>query len=231
MPRLTPPPEAPGSGRVPTAAGCSPHPRPPLWGNELDSVHLRYEWHESLLCGPRAGLRCGVTPPPSTWPRMNRREQGGGGALGICVRCPGSIPGLGRPGKCTWVSISGALLTLSTCTPPPLYYSPTRHPQWLMVAGVLLTSETKPQLSQELCQPAQEGGGHTPTPTWHGAPRGGPFCRTCHPTQPHLACGLRAVGGDVGRGAQDTESHCQCEKGSHRVLRCAIQALLMFQKS
>lgn len=158
MPRLTPPPEAPGSGRVPTAAGCSPHPRPPLWGNELDSVHLRYEWHESLLCGPGAGLRCGVTPPPSTWPRMNRREQGGGGALGICVRCPGSIPGLGRPGKCTWVSISGALLTLSTCTPPPLYYSPTRHPQWLMVAGVLLTSETKPQLSQELCRPAQEGG-------------------------------------------------------------------------
>lgn len=63
-----------------------PQPPGPHLGGESGSIPLQCE---SLLRGPRAGLRCGLTPFPSAPPRMNRRDPvGRRGAQDLCVRCP-----------------------------------------------------------------------------------------------------------------------------------------------
>ena len=95
-------------------------PPDPHLGGESGSI----PWQcESLFHGPRAGLRCGLTPFPSAPPRMNRRDPGRRrGAPDLCVRCPRSTPGLGHCGELTWAGSSGA------CTPHVPHSVPIHQP-------------------------------------------------------------------------------------------------------
>ena len=119
-----------------------------------------------------------------------------------------------------------------TC-PPLCAHSPTRHLQWQW--GHLTCHQSQPpppppaSSAQELCREEQEGRARPQSPRQR-AP-GEASCLACFPAQPHLVCSLRAVGGGVGRAAQDTVTFAaSMGKGPVRSSHMLIQAPLTFQK-